>query len=129
MLATTGVGRFVSASKGNGATNVQTSRGTIAIEGNLSELQGSTLVVQQSTKRGTELCVAGQPQSCVALAGTWSGPLQALPRSRHPINFYAHGISAYSLRIWLMFGSLMRFFSFVAAAAEISDNHPEPVRD
>ena len=125
VLASAPVGQFVSASKGNGGTNVQTTEGTVAIDGTLSALRGSRLVVQRSTKRGTELCVAGQSQSCVALAGPWTGPLRRVPGSGHATDFYAHGISAYTLRIWHLFGFLMTFASLVAAAAEIGDNHPE----
>lgn len=125
VLASADVGRFVSASKGNGGTSVQTTEGTVAIDGTLSALRGSLLVVQRSTKRGTELCVAARQASCVALSGPWTGPLQRVPGSEHATNFYAHGISAYSLRIWHMFGFLLAFASLIAAGAEITDNHPE----
>jgi len=125
VLASTDVGRFVSASKGSGGTNVQTTEGTVAIDETLSALRGSLLVVQRSTKRGTELCIAGEPQSCVALSGPWTGPLQLVPGSEQATNFYAHGISAYTLRIWRVFGFLMAFASLIAAGAEITDNHPE----
>lgn len=125
VLASADVGRFVSASKGNGGTNVQTTEGTIAIDGTLSALRGSLLVVQRSTKRGTELCVADRQASCVALAGPWTAPLQRIPGSGHATDFYAHGISAYSLRIWRMFGFLLAFGGLAAASVEITDNHPE----
>lgn len=123
--ASADVGQFVSASKGSGGTNVQTTEGTVAIEGTLSALRGSRLAVQRSTKRGTELCVAGQQASCVALAGPWTGPLRRVPGSGRATDFYAHGISAYTLRIWQIFGFLLAFASLVAAGAEIADNHPE----
>lgn len=125
VLASADVGRFVSAGKGNGGANVQTTEGTVAIDGTLSALRGSRLVVQRSTKRGTELCVADQQDSCVALAGPWAGPLRRVPGSQRVTDFYAHGISAYTLRIWQLFGFLLTFASLVAAAAEIDDNHPE----
>lgn len=125
VLASADVGQFVSASKGSGGTNVQTTEGTVAIEGTLSALRGSRLVVQRSTKRGTELCVAGQQASCVALSGSWTGPLRPIPGSGHATDFYAHGISAYTLRIWRLFGFLVTFASLLAASAEIADNHPE----
>lgn len=125
VLATADVGQFVAASKGNGATNVQTTTATVAIDGTLSALRGSELVVQRSTKRGTELCVVGTEQSCVALAGSWPGPMRAMPGSERAVDFYAHGISAYTLRIWHVLGFLMAFCSFIAAGAEINQNHPE----
>lgn len=125
VLATADVGQFVVTSKGNGATNVQTTKGTVAIDGTLSALRGSELVVRRSTKRGTELCVADAQQSCVALAGPWSGRLRAVPGSEHAVDFYAHGISAYTLRVWHVLGFLMAFCSFIAAGAEINQNHPE----
>lgn len=125
VLATADVGNFVTARKGNGATNVQTTAATIAIDGTLSALRGSELVVQRSTKRGTELCVAGAQQSCVALASPWPGSMRAVTGSKHSVDFYAHGISAYTLRIWHVFGFLMAFCSFIAAGAEMNQNHPE----
>lgn len=125
VLASADVGRFVSAGKGNDATNIQTTQGTIAIEGTLSVLRGSRLSVQRSTKRGTELCVNGAPRSCVALAGPWTGPLHAIPGVPRAVNFYSVGISAYTLRIWLLLGFITTFASFMAACVEIHDNHPE----
>lgn len=125
VLATADVGQFVAASKGNGATNVQTTTATVAIDGTLSTLRGSEIMVQRSTKRGTELCVAGAQQSCVALASPWPGSMRAVPGSEHSVDFYAHGISAYTLRIWHVFGFLMAFCSFIAAGAEMNQNHPE----
>lgn len=125
VIATAHVGQFVAASKGNGATNVQTTNATVAVDGTLSALRGSELVVQRSTKRGTELCVADAQQSCVALASPWPGPMRTVPGSGHAVDFYAHGISAYTLRIWHVFGFLMAFCSFIAAGAEMNQNHPE----
>lgn len=125
VLASADVGRFVSAGKGNDATNIQTTEGTIAIEGTLSALRGSRLSVQRSTKRGTELCVNGAPRSCIALAGPWTGPLHAIPGVPHAFDFYSAGISAYTLRIWLLFGCVTTLASLLAACVEIDDNRPE----
>lgn len=125
VLATADVGQFIASAKGNGATNVQTTKATIAIDGTLSALRGSALVIQRSTKRGTELCVSNAQELCVALASSWPGPMRAVPGTGHVFNFYAHGISAYSLRVWHVFGFLMFFCSFIAAGAEINQNHPE----
>lgn len=122
VLAATDVGQFVSASKDNGATDVETTKGTVSIDGTLSALRGSELVVQRSTKTGTELCVAGSRESCVALSGPWPGPLQPVSGTRHAMNFFAVGISQNSLHIWLMFGSLVTLASTLAAAVESGDN-------
>lgn len=126
VLATAGVGRFLNADKGNDATDVQTTRGTVAVSGTLSALRGSPLIVQRSTKHGTELCVAGVPQSCVALAGAWSGPMHPIPGSRRAVNFYAHGISADNLRFVLYLGSVLTFLCFFGAIAEVIENHTDP---
>ncbi|TAN02569.1 MAG: hypothetical protein EPN36_16590 [Rhodanobacteraceae bacterium] len=125
VLATADVGQFVSASKGNGATNVETTKGTVAIDGTLSALRGSELVAQTSTKTGTELCVAGSRRSCVALSGPWSGPMQPVPGAEHATNFYAHGISSRILTLWRMLGFLMTLGTLMAASLEIVENHPE----
>lgn len=114
-------------SKGSGGTNVQTTEGTVAIDGTLSCLRDSRLVIQRSTKRGIELCVAGQQESCVALRSL-DRAFAADSRFRARDQLFAHGISAYSLRIWLMFGFLLAFAGLLAASAEIMDNHPELTR-
>ncbi|TAN07155.1 MAG: hypothetical protein EPN36_02840 [Rhodanobacteraceae bacterium] len=125
VLSTADLGRFVSASKGNGATNVETTKGTVAIDGTLSALRGSELVVQTSTKTGTELCVAGNQQSCVALSSPWSGPMQVVPGAEHATNFFAHGISSSILTLWRMLGFLVTLGTLMAASLEIVNNHPE----
>lgn len=95
------------------------------MDGIFSALRGSELLIQRSTKRGMELCVSNAQESCVALASPWPGPMRAVPGSGHVFNFYAHGISAYTLRVWHVFGFLMFFCSSIAAGAEINQNHPE----
>lgn len=125
VLAAADVGQFVSADKGNGATNIETTKGTIAIDGTLSALRGSELVVQTSTKRGTELCVQGNQRSCVALSSPWSGTLRPVPGTQHATNFYEHGINARFLTLWRMLGFLVTLGTLMAAAVEIVSNHRE----
>lgn len=125
VLSKADIGQFVSASKGNGATNVETTKGTVAIDGTLSALHGSELVVQTSTKTGTELCVAGSRHSCVALSSPWSGPMQPVPGTEHATNFFAHGISSRNLTLWKMVGFLLTLGSLMAASHEMVENHPE----
>ncbi len=129
VLSKADVGQFVSASKGNGATNVETTMGTVAIDGTLSALRGSELVVQTSTKTGTELCVAGNRQSCVALASAWSGPMEPVPGAEHAINFFPHGISSCNLTLWRMMGFLLTLGTLMAASYEMVENHPELKHD
>lgn len=129
VLSSAHIGQFVSASKGNGATNVETTQGTVAIDGTLSALRGSELVVRTSTKTGTELCVAGNRQSCVALSSPWSGPMQPVPGTEHATNFFAHGISSRILTLWRMLGFLVTFATLIAASVEMVENHPELKRD
>lgn len=125
VLSKADIGQFVSASKGNGATNVETTKGTVAIDGTLSALRGSELVVQTSTKSGTELCVSGDRESCVALASSWSGPMQPVPGTEHATNFFAHGISSRTLTLWKMMGFLLTLGTLMAASYEMVENHPE----
>jgi len=129
VLSSADLGRFVSASKGNGATNVETTKGTVAIDGTLSAPSGSELVVQTSTKTGTELCVTGHRQSCVALSSPWSGPMHLVPGVEHATNFFAHGISSRFLTLWRMLGFLLTLGALMAASVEIVNNHPELNRD
>ena len=125
VLSKADIGQFVSASKGNGATNVETTKGTVAVDGTLSALHGSELVVQTSTKTGTELCVAGNRRSCVALASAWSGPMEPVPGTEHATNFFAHGISSRNLTLWRMMGFLLTLGTLMAASYEMVENHPE----
>lgn len=129
VLSKADIGQFVSASKGNGATNIETTRATVAIDGTLSALRGSELVVQTSTKTGTELCMAGNRQSCVALASSWSGPMQAVHGTEHATNFFAHGISSRNLTLWKMVGFLLTLGTLMAASHEMVENYPELKRD
>ena len=129
VLSKADIGQFVSASKGNGATNVETTKGTVAIDGTLSALRGSALVVQTSTKTGTELCVAGSRQSCVALSSPWSGPMHPVPGTKHATNFFAHGISSRNLTLWKMIGFLLTLGTLMAASHEMVENHPELKQD
>lgn len=129
VLSTADIGQFVSASKGDGATNVETTKGTVAIDGTLSALRGSDLIVQTSTKTGTELCVSGDRESCVALASPWSGPMQPVPGAGHATNFFAHGISSRLLTLWRMLGFLLTLGALMAASVEIVENNPELKHD
>lgn len=129
VLASADVGRFVSASKGNGDTNVETTKGTVAIDGALSALRGSELVVQTSSKTGTELCVKGNRQSCVALASPWPGPMQPVPGTERATNFFAHGISSRFLTLWKMLGFLLMLGTLMAASVEVVENNPELQRE
>jgi len=129
VLSTADLGQFVSASKGNGATNVETTKRTVAIDETLSALRGSELIVQTSTKAGTELCVTGNQPSCVALSSPWSGPMQPVPGTEHATNFFAHGISSRILTLWKMLGFLVTFATLIAASVEMVENHPELKRD
>jgi len=129
VLSKADIGQFLAASKGNGSTNIQTTKGTVAIDGTLSALRGSELVIQTSTKTGTELCVAGNRQSCVALSSPWSGPMQPIPGTRHATNFFAHGISSRSLTLWRMLGFLLTLGTLMAASVEVVENNPELKRE
>lgn len=129
VLSKADIGQFVAASRGNGATNVETTKGTVAIDGTLSALRGSELVVQTSSKTGTELCVAGNRQSCVALSSPWSGPMQPVPGTEHATNFFAHGISSRLLTLWKMLGFLLTLGALMAASVEIVENNPELKRE
>jgi len=129
VLSNADIGQFVSASKGNSATNVETTEATVAIDGTMSALRGSELVVQTSTKTGTELCVAGNRQSCVALSSPWSGPMRAIPGTEHATNFYEQGINSRILTLWRMLGFLLTLGTLMAASLEIVNNHPELKRE
>lgn len=125
VTATADAGQFESASRGDNVTNVLTTKGTIAISGTLSAPRGRTLIIQRSTKRGPELCASGASDTCVALEAPWAGAMHDVPGSREAFDFFDHGITSYSLNVWLMFGLLLTFASALAASAEFVDNHPE----
>lgn len=125
VMATADAGQFESASHGDDVTNILTTRGTIAVSGMLSAPRGRTLIIQRSTKQGAELCASGASNTCVALAAPWAGFMRKVPGSQEAFDFFDHGITSYSLNIWLMLGLLMTFVSGMAASVEFVDNHPE----
>ena len=125
VMATADVGQFESASRGDDVTNILTTRGTIAVSGMLSAPRGRTLIIQRSTKQGAELCASGASNTCVALAAPWAGFMREVPGSQEAFDFFDHGITSYSLNVWLMLGLLMTFASGMAASVEFVDNHPE----
>jgi hypothetical protein len=51
--------------------------------------------------------------------------MRKVPGSQEAFDFFDHGITSYSLNIWLMLGLLMTFVSGMAASVEFVDNHPE----
>lgn len=125
VTATADAGQFESASRSDDVTNILTTVGTIAVSGTLSAPRWRTLIIQRSTKRGPELCASGAANTCVALEAPWAGSMREVPGSQEAFDFFDHGITSYSLNVWLMFGLAMTFFCGIAACVEFVDNHPE----
>lgn len=129
-LRTGSAGTFVSAIASAGGvftppvTSVQSSTGSIAVQGAFSAVRSQSLIVREGLKSGMQLCVEGQPRTCSALAGVWPGELvpvaHSLPWSAPLAKHFDPGLIA----PWLMLGGLATFITFVARAAKTTPPDP-----
>lgn len=103
-------GEFISASAapgGWGATNlttIQTTAGTLIVQGIFSGRRGEPLLVRDSTRNGLEVCLAREVRNCVALSGSYIGYLQPVSLS----GFYLSGNTREALQdlalLWFVLG-------------------------
>lgn len=112
-------GTFVSATASQGGflssplTNVQTTEGSVVVQGTFSAPRGRVLAVEELNKTGLHLCAVGDLESCLPLEGHWAGQLTATPQAAGVFDFVGHGLSSDNLGRWLMAGLIL---AFIAAA-------------
>lgn len=116
-------GAFVAAIASQGGffaptlTTVQTSAGSVVVQGTFSAPRGRDLVVEESNKTGLQLCALGDQETCVPLVGTWAGPLSPTPVAPHVFNFVEHGLGTDNLQRWLEGGLIVAFVAFLGVIA------------
>lgn len=108
-------GTFVSATASQGGflsaplTNVQTTEGSVVVQGTFSAPRGRALAVEDLNKTGLHLCPVGDLESCMPLEGHWAGQLTAAPQAAGVFDFVGHGLSSDNLGRWLMAGLILAF--------------------
>lgn len=118
-VRTSDAGTFVSATASQGwyfsptVTNVQTTTGSVVVEGTFSAPRGRALAIEDLNKSGLHLCAVGDLNSCLPISGHWAGHLVPTPQAARVFNFVRYGLSTYNLQRWMAFGLI---FAFVALA-------------
>lgn len=120
-------GTFVSATAAQGGfftsalANVQTTTGSVVVQGTFSAPRGRALAVEDLNKTGLHLCAVGDLDTCLPLAGHWAGPLTATPEAEKAFDFEHYGLSNDNLQRWMMAGVIFCFIDLVwLIAIEIS---------
>lgn len=79
-------------------TRVDTSTGSVLIQGPYSGIRGSPLVVEKLNKLpAMQLCRAGASMRCAPLAGAWVGTLTPTTASRNAVDFARYGMTTSDL--------------------------------
>lgn len=115
------VGTFVAATTRGSfypKTDVQTSGGTITVDGEFSAPRGQLMNVLSTNKDGLMLCPAGSLKNCAPVSGVWTGDLTASPQSRNTFDFATYNINGGTLSVWLLVGLLLSVAVAVAYGDE-----------
>lgn len=108
------LGTFVSATASSGGTSVQTTIGTVTVDGPISAPTGQKLAIERFGKiDGQQLCVDGDVQSCRPLASPWLGALEPTPQAATAFDFQRYGLSADDLEGWLVIGVVLSFLAIL----------------
>jgi len=116
-------GAFVSATASQGGflstplTNVQTTLGSVVVQGTFSAPRGRALDVEELNKTGLHLCAVGDLETCLPLAGQWAGDLNATPQAAGAFDFVGHGLSRGNLDRWLGAGLMVTFIALLGVIA------------
>jgi len=116
-------GAFVSATASQGGflstplTNVQTTLGSVVVQGAFSAPRGRALAVEELNKTGLHLCAVGDLETCLPLAGQWAGELTATPQAAGAFDFVGHGLSRDNLDRWLGAGLMVAFIALLGVIA------------
>ena len=116
-------GAFVSATASQGGflstplTNVQTTLGSVVVQGTFSAPRGRALAVEELNKTGLHLCAVGDLETCLPLAGQWAGELTATPQAAGVFDFVGHGLSRGNLDRWLGAGLMVTFIALLGVIA------------
>lgn len=112
-VSSSDIGEFVSSNSYPGGlfspnfSSVQSTSGTVTIEGTISAAKGQRLALKTINKRGVQLCVGGDSGSCVQLASPWFGPMKPTPQARDVFDFQRYGLTTFNVQSWLKTGILV----------------------
>lgn len=124
-------GRFVSATTSVGGffapdvTTVQTTRGSISVDGHVSAERGQAMEIEDRLKDGLQLCVEGQSRICTKLASPWAGRMQQATHPYYPFAPLARAIGATDIATWIALGVLTTFVIGLVMFIEIDDERTE----
>ncbi|TAM96025.1 MAG: hypothetical protein EPN40_09705 [Rhodanobacteraceae bacterium] len=113
-------GQFLSATGSNAflqpaLTNIETTHGSLIVNGLFSAPRGRALeVVKLNDKGGTYLCAAGDLDTCLPLAGAWAGTLAPTPNTNRVFDFERYGLADSNLWGWVACGVLACLLSGLA---------------
>lgn len=116
------LGTFVSATANPGGVlsptyaSIQTTVGTVTVEGAISAARGQKLSIETFNKIGTQLCVDDDLQTCMPLASPWLGSLKPTPQAASITDFQRVGLSTDNVKGWLELGVMLSILVFIAAA-------------
>lgn len=112
-ISSSDIGEFVSANSNPGGlfspnfSSVQSTSGTVTIEGAISVAKGQKLVLRTINKQGVQLCVGDGLGSCVQLASPWFGPMKPAPQGGDAYDFQRYGLTTLNVQSWLKTGILV----------------------
>jgi hypothetical protein len=103
---------------GNPVTTVQTTRGTIAVDGIFSALRGEPLMIRDTNKDGMVVCAVRPPATCAELSGSFVGAFTPVPGVRvwlpHWLRWWLHAFSC----VWAVLGAIY----FLAVWLDVHDD-------
>ncbi|MGH8112980.1 MAG: hypothetical protein ACREPL_13845 [Rhodanobacteraceae bacterium] len=125
------VGQFVSANASAGGfmtmgvTTIQTTDGSLIVDGRLSANRGQALEVRQTLKHAPRLCIDGPRLTCADLAGPWAGPMPPVPHPHYRFAPLVVDLGADGVAIWLLFGLAATIISAAIVAIVTNPDEPE----
>lgn len=115
------LGTFVSATANPGGvfsptyTSIQTTVGTVTVEGAISAARGQKLSIETLNKIGMQLCVDDDLRTCMPLVSPWLGTLEPTPQAASITDFQRVGLSTDNLKGWLELGVMLCIMVFIVA--------------
>ena len=100
----------------SGYASVQTTIGTVTVQGAISAARGQKLSIETLNKIGTQLCVDDDLNTCMPLASPWLGPLPPTPQAASITDFQRVGLNMDNVKGWLELGVMLSILVFIVAA-------------
>jgi hypothetical protein len=102
-------------------TNIQTTTGTIIVTGIVSVPRGQALIVRDTTSKGLQACVAGDPPLvCMDMGGTYAGKLMPIAHGWGP-SLALRKILGVIAILWLPLGGIGFMMTMDMTAPSIAE--------